>query len=158
MNEYKNTINNFLVSTFNRLIRREERSLEELCGAKISVKEFHVIEAIRNGVVSGKNTMGDIAGALDVTMGTLTAAVKTLEGKGLVKRNACVNDKRSFRLDVTPLGEELNKMHVQYHEELIERILGQLSAHDQKILAECLETLEKHFMRYSEGREGEKNG
>ena len=154
MDKNREVINNCLISTFNRLIRREEKSLEELCGAKVSVKEFHVIEAVKNGVVTGKNTMGDVASALDITMGTLTAAIKTLEGKGLVVRNACINDKRSFRLEVTPLGEELNKLHVQYHEDLIDRVMKMLSAHDQKVLADTLEVLEKYFMNNK--KEGEK--
>lgn len=149
MTEDKLVLHTFLVKSFNSVLRREEKSLEKFCDGKISVKEFHVIEQI-GAAKNGKNSMGDIAGALDITIGTLTVAVKTLVAKGLVKREACENDKRSMRLSLTPLGEECDKTHTKFHEELVDKIYNKLNKQEQKVLAESLEVVQKFFKEKNE--------
>ncbi len=138
-------INAFLVEVFNQILRYEEKALRRYEGGKLSVKEFHVIEAVFTGTTTGENTMGEIARRLGVTMGTLTTAANTLEKKGFLTRIKCSRDKRSVRLFPTAMAERANAAHMAFHTRMVEAVTSQLDDEQLSALIAVLGILREHF-------------
>ena len=59
------TLNHFFVSTFNRILAWEERSMRAAGLADLSVKELHVLEAAHDLAPKRLNTMSQIAARMD---------------------------------------------------------------------------------------------
>lgn len=138
-------INAFLVEVFNQILRYEEKALKQFEGGKLSVKEFHVIEAVFSGTTLGENTMGEIARRLGVTMGTLTTAANTLEKKGFLTRIKCSQDKRAVRLFPTAQAERANAVHMAFHTRMVEAITSQLDDEQLSAMTAALGILREHF-------------
>jgi len=141
----KEELNKFLVTSFNYLLQSEEKALENATDKKVSLKEIHLIEKISEGEVNKKNTAGDIAKELGITLGTLTVATNTLIEKGLIKREKIDVDKRIVRLVLTESGKKICSIHKNYHQKLVEDIVKELSDNEQKTLLNALSIVEKYF-------------
>jgi len=60
-------------------------------------------------------TPGDLMGEMDCPSGTLTHRLNLLERAGLIRREVDPNDRRSFRVHITPLGlQKLEACAVEY--------------------------------------------
>ena len=145
MLDNRRMINAFLVEVFNQILHREEKALKQFEDGKLSVKEFHVIEAVFSGTVLGENTMGEIARRLGVTMGTLTTAANTLEKKGFLTRIKCSQDKRAVRLFPTAQAEHANDVHMAFHTRMVESVTAQLDDEQLSALTAALGILREHF-------------
>lgn len=141
-------INDFFVDIFNTILSREERIFDNSIYKDISIKEAHVIEAISLLRDEEKNTMTNIANKLKISVGALTTAIKTLVKKGYVERIGCTNDHRIVNIVLTSKGEEVNKMHNNFHDELIDCITKTHSVQEIQQLMECLNTFRNYLNRY----------
>ena len=63
-------------------------------------------------------SMTNVAKILNVTMGTLTTAVKKIIEKGFLIKERSKKDQRVFYLKLTEKGHEALKIHEQFHREL----------------------------------------
>ncbi|MFA5283302.1 MAG: MarR family transcriptional regulator [Bacilli bacterium] len=145
MTKDKEQLNHFLVVTFNDILRYEERALERLANNRLSISEIHLLEAVFETMKKKENTSTNIASALGITLGSLTTAVKTLERKGYLIRERDQNDKRVFYLIPTPIATFVNKKHEQFHEEMIDNIVANLSFEEEKTLAIALGKVQTYF-------------
>lgn len=145
MKNISNELNEFFVECFNDILREEERALVKISNGKISVKEVHLIEAIYKAQKQGDITLGNISKILGVSQGTLTVAVTALEKKGYVMRIQNPNDRRSYSLSCTKLGEHINDLHMNFHKEMIADVVKHLNVTQTEILANSLKKLHIFF-------------
>ena len=145
MEETAQLINQFLVSNFNHILRWEERVLTGAFEGVLSVSEYHVIEAVVQATPGQQNTMGEVAGRLGVTVGTLTTAVKTLERKGFLMRQRGQEDKRVVWLAATPVAQEANRFHEQFHQRMVGGIMDVLDRQQLAALTAALAVLNDWF-------------
>lgn len=134
-------LNAYLVDFFNSILKIEENSLNTICN-ELSLREMHTIEAIIN---SPKGNVGDIAQRLKVTVGTLSVALKTLEAKGYITREKKEKDRRHVHVTVAEKGIEVNRLHQEFHNKMVDEIISCLSAKELEILMIGLDKLNGHF-------------
>lgn len=115
----RKVLNELLVDIFNEILVIEER-YHRVYGIKLSMTEVHTLEGITK---SKSKTMGDVAGILRITQGTLTTNINRLTHKGYVFRTQDAEDRRIYRLGLTEKGEEVMQIHNQFHEEMVDRLL-----------------------------------
>jgi len=86
-------------------------------------------------------SIGSVASLLAMDRTTLTAALKPLERRGLVKVSVDANDRRSRRLKLTPKGRTLLARAVPIWEETHATLEGGLAAADPQRLRGDLQML-----------------
>lgn len=70
----------------------------------IGLSEFRALSRISS---EASMTPKQLAEALDLTTGTVTALIDRLENAGYVRRSAHPNDRRSLQVELTPAGAEV---------------------------------------------------
>ncbi|MEG1863042.1 MAG: MarR family transcriptional regulator [Oscillospiraceae bacterium] len=143
MQQVKTDINNFLVDTFNRILRIEEDSLSKGEFKNLSVREMHVIEAVVK--LKDDNTAKQIASELNITQSTLTTTVGTLEKKGMLIRKTGEKDKRVVKIYLTALAVKAYEHHLTFHEELVDAVMSTLSNQELEIFLKGLDGVSRFF-------------
>ena len=143
-NEYAE-INNFLVKVFNSILRTEEARLKTKEFKNLSMREMHVIEAVCGAAAGKSNTASEIALSQNVTAGTLTATVSTLEKKGFVIRRQDQKDKRMVRIFPTEKGKTANEIHQSFHHEMVSAIMSVLNDDELKVFVKGLAAVQRFF-------------
>lgn len=85
------TLDELLSSTFNSILRIEERSLNNRLTEGLSIAELHTICAVG---LHEANPMKVIANRLGITLATLTVMINKLEKRSYVKRERSETDRR----------------------------------------------------------------
>ncbi|MEY8443141.1 MarR family winged helix-turn-helix transcriptional regulator [Lactococcus ileimucosae] len=88
-------------------------------------------------------TNAEIAELLDIRPSSVTAQVKSLEQRGLVKRVTDENDKRVSRVFLTKEGKQAQVDYKESQDDLSEGIFGHLTKEEQLSLIHILEKLEE---------------
>ncbi|MEG0540818.1 MAG: MarR family transcriptional regulator [Angelakisella sp.] len=145
MEDIGSLLNGFLVNNFNNILRWEERVLSGAFEGRLSVSEYHVIEAVILAAETGENTMGEVARRLGITVGTLTTAVKTLSRKGFILREKGSCDRRTVWLFPTPEAEAANRFHSDFHKRMVGGIMDCLDHNQLLTLATALGVLGDWF-------------
>lgn len=154
----REALNRFLIEDFNHVLRAEEHALFAYKKGFLSVHEFHIIEVVIIAVREKKNTMGEIARKLGITMGTLTSAVKSLEKKGCLRRQRSEKDKRVVRLEVTEAGTAADVFHQEFHTHMVEAVAQCLSEEQLLTLTRALGILSGYFTRCASFEKAGSNG
>ena len=126
----RHTLNELLVYLFNYILYIEANNLKQK-GVELSINEVHILERIEK---ASSNTMSHLARTLMVTSGTLTTNVSRLEKKGYVERYRDENDRRIVRLRNTPKALEVLKIHDEFHENMINKAIGDLGLEENEML------------------------
>lgn len=84
MREAEQKLNDLLVTSFENVGKMEERMLEASSN-DLSIAEVHMLECVGQNP-AGYSTISGIAQALDITLPTVTVAVKRLEKKGICRQ------------------------------------------------------------------------
>ena len=108
-------LNTLFVDTFDAIMRVEEQSLRHVGGGKLSISEFHTLECIGEGE-DNRRAVGEIAEALNVTVPTVTVCVNKLVKKGYVTKTRSEKDARIAIIELTPLGNKMNRLHRFFHD------------------------------------------
>lgn len=137
------TLHTVLVNLFNDILDIEERAVSKGEFSDLTCNEMHVIEAI--GPEGGLN-MSAIARKLDVTTGTLTIAMNGLVRKGYVERRRGEKDRRVVHIVLTEKGRRANERHLQFHENMIDAVLQDLSEEETNVLVGALTRLNRFFL------------
>ncbi len=145
MSSEYNEINQFLVKVFNSILRTEEASLKSKEFKNLSMREMHVIEAVCEATEQERNSASEIAFAQNVTAGTLTTTVSTLERKGFVLRRQDQQDRRMVRIFPTEKGKTANEFHQEFHHEMVSAIMSALSADELKVFVKGLAAVQRFF-------------
>lgn len=106
---------------------------------------MHIIEAIG---IEEPRRMSDIAKRLDVTMGTLTTNMNSLEDKGYIVRERSKTDKRVVLVVLTPKGKKAFYHHRDFHKNMIKAIVKDLDEDEMKVMIKCLLNLNEFFGKY----------
>ncbi len=90
---------------------------------------------------SGRQTMGQLAEALDVSLGNVTGLVDGLVQRGLVRRDEDPTDRRQRLASLTPLAEARMRRMEEGNREKIEQLLRRLTLEDLRALRQGLQAL-----------------
>lgn len=140
---------------FNEILVKLFRDIMDIEGKAIITEEFqdisnndmHIIEAI--GIQQKKN-MSAVARELSVTVGTLTIAINNLVKKGYVDRMRGEKDRRVVYISLTEKGEQAYRHHEQFHKEMIQAMLADMSEEEAGVLVRALTNLNEFFRGMAE--------
>ena len=138
MDKALETINSELVWIFDNVLHAEAVSIAEEYKEKLSMTEVHTIAAIGSGV---HKSMGEVAGKLHITVGTLTVAVNNLVRKGYARRYKSEKDRRIVKVGLTKQGKKVYYIHEKFHADMVDAMTNGLSGSDMDILAKVLSNL-----------------
>lgn len=136
------TLNELLVNLFNEVLDAEEKAVITEEFKDISNNDMHIIEAIG---IDEPRSMSVIAKKRDITVGTLTTNMNSLEDKGYIIRERSKTDKRVVLVSLTEKGKKAFFHHRDYHKHMIQSIVRDLDEDEMKVLIKCLQSLEKFF-------------
>jgi MarR family 2-MHQ and catechol resistance regulon transcriptional repressor len=94
----------------------------------LTTTEFGILEALHH---KGPLLLGEIQRKVLVTSGGITYLVDRLTEKGLVKREACPNDRRARYAVLTTAGERLIRKIFPAHAERIRQSMAGLDGREQ---------------------------
>lgn len=140
-------LNDVLVNLFRDIMELEEQAIITQEYQDITNNDMHVIEAI--GVGEPKN-MSTIAKLLSVTVGTLTIAMNSLVKKGYVIRERGKEDRRVVYISLSEKGVRAYRHHEEFHRQMIEAVLENLTEDETESLVKALAKLERWFRRTEE--------
>lgn len=138
-------INKLLVNLFNSVMAAESKAVLTPEFAGISENDMHIIEAI--GISEPKMT-SEIARELNVTAGTLTVNMNSLEKKGYIIRTRSEQDKRVVYISLTEQGTRVYHHHSDFHKKMIKSAISELTDDERKMLLGCLIKLDKFFSEF----------
>lgn len=141
------TLNDVLVNLFRDIMDLEERAIINQEYRDITNNDMHVIQAI--GIDEPKN-MSTIAKMLSVTVGTLTIAMNSLVKKGYVIRERGKEDRRVVYISLSEKGLKAYRHHEEFHRQMIEELLHDLTAEETEVLVKLLSKLNIWFRRFHE--------
>ena len=139
--------NEVLVRLFRDIMDIEEKAIITPEFKDITNNDMHVIEAI--GVGEPKN-MSTIAKLLSVTVGTLTIAMNSIVKKGYVIRERGKEDRRVVYISLSEKGLRAYRHHEEFHRQMIEAVLENLTEDETESLVKALAKLERWFRRTEE--------
>ena len=97
----------------------------------LAPQEFHVMMTVGH---TGGCIMSDIAGAVQLSLSSITGIVDKLEAKGIAKRDRSVEDRRIVRVVLTGEGRKVYKTAMDGHLEFVRNLLKTLEPHEQDML------------------------
>lgn len=130
MNNTKHTLNELLVKIFNYILYIEEKILKQN-GIKLSMNEVHILEMIQK---SEDTSMSFLAKKLMVTQGTFTTNANRLIRKGYVRKYPDDKDKRITRLELEDVANSILKIHEEFHENMIDKVIRDLDLENDDLL------------------------
>lgn len=136
------TLDELLVNLFNNVMDIEAEAVITEEFKDISNNDMHIIEAIGN---EEPRRMSVIAKSLNITMGTLTTNMNSLEDKGYITRERSNRDKRVVLVSLTEKGKKAFFHHRDFHKRMIRSIVKDLEEDEMKVLIRCLQNLTKFF-------------
>ncbi len=130
------------VSTWLRLLHAYaivERELRRAVGAHCTFPQFDVLNQLDRE--PGGLTFVELSRRLLVTAGNLTGIVDRLQDARLVRRAVHPEDRRAFRLTLTPKGRRLVRRAQQRHHRALAALLGDVTNRDLRALRRLLDRL-----------------
>lgn len=104
----------------------------------LTIAEFAIIEALYH---VGPMLLGELQRKILVSSGGVTYLVDRLENRGLVRREACPEDRRARYAALTPEGKRLMARIFPAHARVIERAMSGLTRSDRERAATLLKAL-----------------
>lgn len=115
----------------------------------LSLAEFASLEALYH---KGPLMVGELQRAVLKSSGGMTYVVDRLEGKGLVRRRPCAEDRRALFAELTVEGEALMERIFPDHAAAIEAAVSGLSTDELRAATELLKRLGKAASEKLSGR------
>lgn len=137
-------INDVLVHLFNEILQLEEEAVITDEYKDISNNDMHIIEAVS---LHGNN-MSTIAAKLNITVGSLTTSMNSLVKKGYTRRERSEKDRRVVYIYLTDKGRRAYDHHAEFHRQMAEAAMSELSEEEIQILARSLKDLSGFFRKY----------
>lgn len=135
-------LNELLVSLFNNVMEVETRAVITEEFKDITNNDMHILEAIG---IDEPRSMSTIARSLNVTVGTLTTNMSSLEEKGYILRQRSTTDKRVVLVTLTEKGKKAFYHHRNFHRHMIHTLIRDLDENEMKVLISCLNKLNRFF-------------
>lgn len=141
------TLDELLTSTFNSILRIEERSLNNRLTEGLSIAELHTICAVG---LHETNPMNVIANRLGVTLATLTVMINKLEKRSYVKRERSSKDRRQVLVALTAKGRKAMRAHDVFHKKMVESALADLSPEEEGVFVKAVGKIKAFFDQESQ--------
>lgn len=135
-------LSELLINLFTNVMDAEAKAVITEEFKDITNNDLHIMEAIG---IEEPRKMSDIARKLNVTAGTLTTNINSLEDKGYIVRERSTQDKRVVCVILTEKGRKAFFHHRDYHKRMIRTIVKDLKEDEKEVLIRCLRTL-NHFL------------
>ncbi|WP_102379496.1 MarR family winged helix-turn-helix transcriptional regulator [Raoultibacter timonensis] len=135
-------LDELLSSTFNSVLRTEEKSLQNKLTEGLTITEIHTIVAVG---LHETNPMNVVAARLGVTLATLTTAVNKLVDKGFITRTRCIDDRRKVLISLTKRGKQVYRAHGLFHRRMINEALAELDEEEERVFAHALVKVKAFF-------------
>ena len=149
MDDFEKSLNHLFVSTFNLILKYEEKSMEKALNIPITITEAHMIDVI--GKQDGKkNSISSIASLLNIAVPTATVAIKKLESKGVIKKIPCENDARRMIISLTEAGKKIEKAHHVFHTKMVRAVSRQFADAEKEIILKVTAVLMEFFKKEAE--------
>lgn len=140
-------LNELLVNLFHNVMDIEADTVITEEFKDITNNDMHIMEAIGN---EEPRSMSMIAKSLNITVGTLTTNMNSLEDKKYIVRERSQTDKRVVLVKLTEKGKKAFFHHRDFHRQMIHAIVRDLDEDEMKILIRSLQNLAKFFDEKSE--------
>jgi DNA-binding MarR family transcriptional regulator len=129
------SLNEILVKLFNSVMDLEEKAIITEEFKDITNNDMHIIDAIG---IEEPRKMSDIAKRLNVTVGTLTTNMNSLERKSYITRERSNTDKRVVHVILTDKGRKAFYHHRDFHRKMVRAVVGGLNEDEMKVMIKCL--------------------
>lgn len=147
---YAETLNDLLVNAYELISKIEERMLHDLDKIDVSIRELHMMEYIGSEGNIGK-TITAIAEKSEITLPSVTVAIKKLEKKGYVEKIKNKGDGRVVNVILTRQGKKVDAAHRYFHRKMVSNILKEIDEKDTVALIRGLTQLVDFFENTLEG-------
>lgn len=144
------TLDELLSSTFNSILRIEERSLNNRLTEGLSIAELHTICAVG---LHEANPMKVIANRLGITLATLTVMINKLEKRSYVKRERSEKDRRQVLVALTAKGRKAMRAHDAFHKKMVESALADLTPEEEGVFVKAVGKVKAFFDNEAEKEE-----
>lgn len=135
-------LDDLMSTTFNAVLRVEEKSLNNKLTEGLSITEIHTLVAV--GLYE-TNPMNVVAARLGVTLATLTTAVNKLVSKGFIERARCTDDRRKVLIRLSKRGRMVFRSHGLFHKKMLEEALAELSEEEERTLVQALSKVKTYL-------------
>ena len=143
------TLDELLSSTFNSILRIEERSLNNRLTEGLSIAELHTIAV----GLHEANPMKVIANRLGITLATLTVMINKLEKRSYVKRERSEKDRRQVLVALTAKGRKAMRAHDAFHKKMVESALADLTPEEEGVFVKAVGKVKAFFDNEAEKEE-----
>ena len=118
-------LSNILVEFYEKFSSWEHAVVED---SGFSLSQMHAIEIFGH---HGPLKMKALAEKIGITTGSLTVAIDKLEKRGVVARKANPDDRRSYVIELTDAGKEIQQEHSRYHLNMTQECTAGFSESDK---------------------------
>lgn len=140
LDPYAAQINDLVTGIYDSIMMVEEQMLMGTM-KDLTICELHIIETVWKLQEEGCS-LSDLAQAQDVTLPSMTVAVKKLEKKGYVEKRRSQTDGRVIHVVLTRKGEKVNAVHRYFHRQLVRSFLAGISEEERPVLMRALENMD----------------
>ena len=124
-----------LMKAHRTLNRHAIRSIEAL---DMCLSDFAILEALLH---KGPQSVRELGRRIDLTSGSMTAAIDRLETRQLVARADHATDRRAWVIHLTPAGKALITRVFAGHQDAMEKAMRGLSRAERTTLTDLLKRL-----------------
>lgn len=140
---FSEMLNELLVSTYRTVLKVEEQMIKNMNEIDLSINELHMLESIGTGEEGA--TISDIARVMDITLPSVTVAIKKLEKKGYIQKVKSEEDGRIVRVVLTRLGRKIDAIHRYFHEQMIRSVAKEITEDEKEVLLKAMVNLNGFF-------------
>lgn len=144
MSRFGERVSSTLKHTYRAIQRVESASLRSMVGSNLSISEMHMIECIGRRRGSGISVT-DIAQEMDLSLATVTVAVKKLEKKGYVSKEKCTKDGRRVLIRLTDNGRRVEISQRYFHHQMANAIERAIPNEEREVLLSGFQTIDGFF-------------
>lgn len=96
---------------------------------RLSMIDFRVLRVVAEN--PGKQ-IKDLLNILKIPNSTLTSVINRLEKRGILKRTISLEDRRSFNLEITDLGKDVQAEHMKFDYTVARKYLEATESEEEK--------------------------
>lgn len=114
--------------------------MQQISSLNMCRSDFVILEILLH---KGSLPINDIGKRLNLTSGSMTAAIDRLEKRELVTRELSGEDRRTRYISLTPQGRKLIKKAFDEHAHALEEVASNLTVKERQLLIELLKKFGK---------------
>ena len=139
LDEYSKQINEAFMGIYDSVQRVEERMLKS-SNFDLSICELDILQCIGKYAERGCS-VSELAKDYNVTLPTITVAIKRLESRNYVEKVRSQSDGRMVNIVLTRLGKKADAAHVYFHERMVRSFLKDVDEETRPVLLDALNNL-----------------